>query len=297
MIKPNIPLKRRSPVETSQLISRSIIKKFRPTIWSRFTRAVKDYQLVKEGDRIAVCISGGKDSMLLAKCMEQLQRYSQVPFSVEYLVMDPGYAPANRALIEENLNTLGIKAHIVESDIFAAVTEVDSNPCYLCARMRRGHLYHYARELGCNKIALGHHFDDVIETVLMTMLYSGQIRSMLPKLHSTNFPGMKLIRPLYPVRQEDIIAWRDYNHLRFLQCACKLTEKAAVDESASKRKETARIIERLKQDNPFVEINIFKSMHNVHMDTVIEYTAKGERHSFLDDYDATQAESGRGKED
>ena len=223
-------------------IERSIIKKYRKTIWVNFIAAVQEYELIQENDKIAVCISGGKDSMILAKCMQQLQKHSSYPFELVFLVMDPGYTPENRALIEENAKTLNIPVHIFESDIFDVTTRVGGSPCYLCARMRRGCLYSKAKELGCNKIALGHHFDDVIETVLMSMCYSSEIKTMLPKLHSTNFEGMQLIRPLYRVKEADIISWANYNGLRFLQCACKLTAESKDREDLSKRKETKALI-------------------------------------------------------
>lgn len=263
--------------------------KFRKTIWCRFTRAVREYELVQEGDKIAVCISGGKDSMLMAKLFQELKRHNKFDFSVVFLVMDPGYSSVNRRLIEENAAQLSVPVTIYESDIFASVEHIDRNPCYLCARMRRGHLYSRARELGCNKIALGHHYDDVIETILMGMLYGAQVQTMMPKLHSTNFPGMELIRPMYLVREEDIEHWRDYCGLRFLQCACRFTENCAVcDEEGrmdSKRMEIKRLIRELRKENPFVEGNIFKSVENVNLSTVIAYKQNGVRHHFLEDYD------------
>ena len=263
----------------------SLRKKFRKTIWSRFTLALKQYRLVNAGDRVAVCISGGKDSTLMAKLFQELKRYSSVPFEVRYIVMDPGYSPANRRLIEENARRLQIPIEIFETDIFGSVVNVDRNPCYLCARMRRGHLYSYARQLGCNKIALGHHYDDVIETILMGMLYGAQIQTMLPKLHSTNFEGMELIRPLYLVREADILRWRDYNSLRFLRCACRFTEASDTDEHLSKRAEIKALIADLKKTNPDVEARIFRSVENVCLDSVIGWKAGGERHTFLDRYD------------
>lgn len=268
-------------------VEESIRKKFHKTLWSRFTKAIKDYELVKEGDKIAVCISGGKDSMLMAKLFQELLRHNKFPFSVEFLVMDPGYLPENRQLIEKNAESLNVPVHIFESDIFDAVYNIEKSPCYLCARMRRGHLYYQAQQLGCNKIALGHHYDDVIETILMGMLYGAQVQTMMPKLHSTNFPGMELIRPMYLIREEDIIKWRDYNELRFLQCACKFTEECATadKEQMSKRKETKKIIAALKEINPFVESNIFNSVGNVNLSTVIAYKKDGVRHHFLEEYD------------
>lgn len=269
-------------------VEESLQKKFRTCLRSKFTKAIKEYRLIREGDRIAVCISGGKDSMLMAKLFQELERHSEIPFHAEYLVMDPGYNPANRALIEENARRLGVPIRIFESDIFDSVTHIEKSPCYLCARMRRGHLYTYAKELGCNKIALGHHYDDVIETILMGMLYGAQIQTMMPKLWSTNFPGMELIRPLYLIREEDIIKWRDENGLRFLRCACKFTEMCAGcenEETESKRLEVKRLIAKLKEMNPEVEAHIFKSVENVCLDTVIAYKQNGEKHHFLDAYD------------
>ena len=268
-------------------VEESLQKRFRTTLRSKFTKAIKQYRLIREGDRIAVCISGGKDSMLMAKLFQELERHSEIPFHAEYLVMDPGYSPANRALIEENARRLGVPIQIFESDIFESVTHIESSPCYLCARMRRGHLYTFAKELGCNKIALGHHYDDVIETILMGMLYGAQIQTMMPKLWSTNFPGMELIRPLYLIREEDIKRWRDENGLQFLQCACKFTESLAREdeESKSKRLEVKRLIAKLKEDNPEVEAHIFKSVENVCLDTVIGYKQNGKKHHFLDTYE------------
>ncbi|MBR1930325.1 MAG: ATPase [Lachnospiraceae bacterium] len=266
----------------------SIRKKFRKNIWSRFTKAINQYELVKEGDCIAVCISGGKDSMLMAKLFQELKLHNKFPFEVKFLVMDPGYSPANRQVIEENAKKLNIPIHIFESDIFDSVYTIEKSPCYLCARMRRGHLYTYAKELGCNKIALGHHYDDVIETILMGMLYGAQVQTMMPKLHSTNFEGMELIRPLYLIREDDIKAWRDYNGLHFIQCACKFTDTCTTcnnEENRSKRVEIKELIKTLKQTNPFVEGNIFKSVENVNLDTVVGYKQKGVRHHFLDSYD------------
>ena len=266
-------------------VENSLRKKFRKTIWSRFTLALKQYRLVNEGDRVAVCVSGGKDSTLMAKLFQELKRYSKVPFDVRYVVMDPGYSPANRRLIEENARRLQIPVEIFETDIFGSVVNVDRNPCYLCARMRRGHLYSFARQLGCNKIALGHHYDDVIETILMGMLYGAQIQTMLPKLHSTNYEGMELIRPLYLVREADILKWRDYNSLHFLRCACRFTEASDADEHLSKRAEVKALIAQLKKTNPDVEARIFRSVENVCLDSVVGWKTGGERHSFLDDYD------------
>lgn len=268
-------------------IEQSIRKKFRKTIWCRFTRAVREYELVKEGDKIAVCISGGKDSMLMAKLFQELKRHNKFNFEVVFLVMDPGYSPANRQIIEANAKRMNIPITIFESDIFDAVFNIEKSPCYLCARMRRGHLYSKAKELGCNKIALGHHYDDVIETILMGMLYGAQIQTMMPKLHSTNFEGMELIRPLYLIREDDIKKWRDSNDLHFIQCACKFTDTCSTcgGENTSKRGEVKNLIRQLKETNPFVESNIFKSVENVNLSTVIAYKKDGVKHHFLDDYD------------
>ena len=265
----------------------SLRKKFKKSIWSKFTKAINTYELVKPGDKIAVCISGGKDSMLMAKCFQELKLHNKFEVEVKFLVMDPGYSEANRKVIEENAKSLNIPITIFESDIFESVFTVEKSPCYLCARMRRGHLYHFAQELGCNKIALGHHYDDVIETILMGMLYGAQVQTMMPKLHSTNFEGMELIRPLYLVREDDIKAWRDYNGLHFIQCACKFTDTCTTcgGENASKRVEVKNLIRQLKETNPFVESNIFKSVENVNLSTIVAYKKDGEKHHFLDDYD------------
>ena len=270
-------------------VEKSIRKRFHKKIWSRFTKAINEYELVKEGDRIAVCISGGKDSMLMAKLFQELKRHNKFDFDVCFLVMDPGYSPENRKVIENNAKKLNIPITIFESDIFDSVFHVEKSSCYLCARMRRGHLYSKARELGCNKIALGHHYDDVIETILMGMLYGGQVQTMMPKLHSTNFEGMELIRPLYLIREDDIKAWRDANNLYFIQCACKFTDTCSScqddGQSNSKRLEVKKLIQELKKTNPFVEKNIFKSVENVNLSTVIAYKKDGVKHHFLEDYD------------
>ncbi len=269
-------------------VEQSLRKKFKKAIWSRFAKAINQYELVKPGDRIAVCISGGKDSMLMAKCFQELKLHNKFDFEVKFLVMDPGYSRENRKVIEENARNLNIPITIFESDIFDSVYHVEKSPCYLCARMRRGNLYHFAEELGCNKIALGHHYDDVIETILMGMLYGAQIQTMMPKLHSTNFEGMELIRPLYLVREDDIKAWRDYNGLHFIQCACKFTDTCSTcnnEENRSKRMEIKELIRTLKQSNPYVEGNIFKSVENVNLDTVVAYKQNGEKHIFLEGYD------------
>lgn len=263
----------------------SLTKKYRKLIWNRFIQAIRDYDLIREGDRIAVCVSGGKDSMLLAKLMQQLQRITEIPFSASYIVMDPGYTPQNRRQIEENAMRLRLPVRIFESDIFGAVDRVGGAPCYLCARMRRGHLYHYAQSIGCNKIALGHHFNDMIETVLLGILYGSQVQTMMPKVRSRNFPGMELIRPLYCVREKDIISWARYSDMHFLQCACRLTEALEVETMDSKRLLVKKLIAELKKDNPQVDINIFQSVHNVNLDTVIGYHKGDEVHSFLDEYE------------
>lgn len=267
-------------------IERSIIKKFRKPIWNNFIGAVKEYKLISPGDRIAVCISGGKDSMLLAKCMQQLEKHSEVPFEAVYLVMDPGYNKKNRELIEYNARLMNIDIKIFESDIFDVTLRAGGSPCYLCARMRRGCLYSKAKSLGCNKIALGHHFNDVIETVIMSMMYSSEIKTMLPKLHSTNFEGMELIRPLYKVKEKDIIAFAKYNSLEFLQCACKFTEESSQKEELSKRKEIKNLIKYIKTQNPEADDNIFRSLHNVNLAALPGWRERdsGEVHSFTEDY-------------
>ena len=274
--------------ERQKWAEESIRKKFHKQLLTPFAKACRDYQLIQDGDRIAVCISGGKDSMLMAKLFQELQRHRKVDFSLTFLVMDPGYNAENRALIESNAKTLGIPITIFESNIFDAVDTVEKSPCYLCARMRRGYLYSKAKELGCNKIALGHHYDDVIETILMGMLHGAQIQTMMPKLHSTNFEGMELIRPMYLIRESDIIAWRDYNELHFLQCACHFTDTCTTchedGTTSSKRLETKKLIAELKKTNPFVETNIFNSMENVNLSTVLAYKKDGIKHSFLDEY-------------
>lgn len=266
-------------------VERSIIKKYKKTIWNRFIGGCKDYALITAGDCIGVCISGGKDSFLLAKCMQQLQKYSEIPFTVKFLCMDPGYRPENRALIEENAAQLGIPLHVFETDIFETVSHMEQSPCYLCARMRRGHLYKNAQQLGCNKIALGHHFDDMIETGLMSMLWGAEVRTMLPKLHSTNYAGMELIRPLYLVREADIVAWVRYNGLRFLQCACHFTERDPAHENAGARKATKALIAQLRTQNPQADYNLFRSLHSVNLNMIPGFTRDGVRHSYLESYD------------
>lgn len=269
-------------------VEQSIRKKFRVSLMSSFIRALKEYKLVGEGDRVAVCISGGKDSMLMAKLFQELHRYSDVNFDLKFLVMDPGYNVENRRVIEENARRLNVPIEIFESNIFESVYTVEKSPCYLCARMRRGYLYSFAKRLGCNKIALGHHYDDVIETILMGMLYGAQIQTMMPKLRSTNFEGMELIRPMYFIREDDIKAWRDYNDLHFIQCACRFTDTCTTcnnGQNHSKRQEAKELIRTLKKTNPNVEKCIFKSVENVSLETILAYKKNGVKHFFLDDYD------------
>ena len=265
----------------------SIRKTYHKELWSKFTKAINDYELVEEGDKIAVCISGGKDSTLMAKLFQELQRHNKFPFELVFLVMDPGYSPENREIIEKNAKSLNIPITVFESNIFNSVYHVEKSPCYLCARMRRGHLYSKAKELGCNKIALGHHFDDVIETILMGMLYGGQVQTMMPKLHSTNFEGMELIRPMYLIHEADIIRWRNFNDLHFIQCACKFTDTCTTchpDNTGSKRVEVKRLIAELMKTNPQVEANIFRSVEHVNLETVIGYKDSEGLHNFLDNY-------------
>lgn len=277
-------------MERSVGIERSIIKKYKKPIWHRFIGGCKDYRLVNAGDRVAVCVSGGKDSFLLAECMRLLQRHSDVPFQVEFLCMDPGYRPQNRAQIERNAALMQLPLRFFETDIFNAVAQVEQSPCYLCARMRRGYLYKNARALGCNKIALGHHFNDVIETTLMSMLWGAEVKTMLPKLHSTHYPGMELIRPLYLVREADILAWQRYNGLTFLECACRFTERAQADgppsgAPAGAREQTRALIAALCKTNPQADINIFRSMHQINLNMAPGWLRDGQAHSFLDEYD------------
>lgn len=274
-------------LEPYQMIERSIIKKYRKELWTPFICAVKRYELIQAGDKIAVCISGGKDSMLMAKLMQELQRHSEVPFELVYLVMDPGYNEINRRKIESNAELLRIPITVFETNIFDVANNSEKSPCYLCARMRRGHLYSKARELGCNKIALGHHLNDVIETTVMGMFFGAQLQAMAPKLHSTNFEGMELIRPLYCIREEDILAWKRYNDLEFIQCACRFTENCSICDNGgggSKRQEVKTLIRRLRRDNPNIETNIFNSIHAVSLDTFPGYKQKGQEHSFLERY-------------
>lgn len=274
-------------MERYQEIERSIIKKYRKTIWRKFIEGVKEFELVNEGDKIAVCISGGKDSMLMAKCMQELKRHGKYNFDLVFLVMNPGYNEINKQTIINNAKLLNIPIEMFETDIFDIVADVDDSPCYLCARMRRGYLYNHAQSLGCNKIALGHHFDDVIETILMGMFYGGQFQTMMPKLHSTNHPGMELIRPMYRVKEADIIDWKTYNKLEFIQCACRFTENCTLCDNGgggSKRQEMKTLIKRLRQTSDIIDKNIFKSMYNVNLNTVISYRRDGEEHSFMDEY-------------
>jgi tRNA(Ile)-lysidine synthase TilS/MesJ len=274
-------------MERYREIEKSIIKKYRKEIWSKFIKGINDYQLIKDGDKIAVCVSGGKDSNLLAKCMQELKRHGQINFDVEFILMDPGYSKENLQIIEENAKLLNIPLHIFKTDIFDVVYGInEGSPCYLCARMRRGYLYNKAKELGCNKIALGHHYDDVIETILLSMLYGGEFKTMMPKLHSDNYEGMELIRPLYLVKEASIKAWAHSNDLTFLNCACRFTENCSInDDSTSKRLEMKKLIEQFRNTNKYIEQNIFKSVENVNLNTVISYHKDGVRYNFLDEYD------------
>ncbi len=273
--------------ERTKEIERSIIKKFRKSIWRKFTKAINEYELVKPGDKIAVCISGGKDSMLMAKLFQELKRHGKFPFEIVFLVMNPGYNEENWELIQKNAKILGIPLTVFETDIFNVVEDIEKSPCYLCARMRRGYLYSHAKALGCNKIALGHHFDDMIETILMGMFYSGKIETMMPKLHSQNFEGMELIRPLYMIKEADIIAWSNYNDLRFIQCACRFTEMCADQhsEQASKRDEMKNLIAHFREESDLIDKNIFRSVHDINLNTVIGYHKDEMVYNFLDDYD------------
>ncbi len=273
-------------MNTSQAVEHSIITKYKKTLFHRFIGAVKDYRLISRGDKIAVCISGGKDSMLLAKLMQELSRHGDYPFDMEFIVMDPGYAVQNRRKITDNAAILGIPVKIFETDIFDSVVNIEKNPCYLCARMRRGHLYKFAQSLGCNKIALGHHFDDVVETILMGMLYGAQVQTMMPRIKSTNYPGMELIRPMYYIREKDILSWKNYNRLEFLQCACRFTEQNALADGTgtSKRQEVKQLIKEMKKVNPQVDINIFRSVERVNLSTIIGYYKENEEHHFLENF-------------
>lgn len=282
-------------LEPSREIERSIMKKYRKELWNPFIQAVKNYELVQENDKIAVCISGGKDSMLMAKLMQLLQRYGDVPFELVFLVMDPGYNERNRNKIEQNAKLLDIPVTIFETNIFEVANSTDKSPCYLCARMRRGHLYNKAKELGCNKIALGHHFNDVIETTLIGMFYASQLKAMMPKLHSTNFEGMELIRPMYCIHEDDIIAWKRYNELEFIQCACRFTENCTMCDNGgggSKRQEIKTLIRRLKRDNPLIDKSIFNSIHAVSLDTMPGYKTHGKTYSFVDIYNREETAQG-----
>ena len=270
-------------------IERSIIKKYRKEIWGRFVKGVKDYSLINDNDKIMVCISGGKDSFLMAKCIQELQKHSDVKFEAKYVVMNPGYNELNSEMIEKNAKLLNIEIEVFNSNIFDIVSEIEKSPCYLCARMRRGHLYNKAAELGCNKIALGHHFNDVIETTLLSILYGSEVKTMLPKLHSDNFEGIDLIRPMYFVREDDVISWTKYNELTFINCACRFTENCSIssddENETSKRKEIKKLIASLKNKNPNIEWNIFKSMENVNINCVLGYKLKDKKHTFLEAFD------------
>lgn len=273
-------------MEKHQLVEQSIIKKFRPSIWRLFVRAIDEYKLIEENDKIAVCISGGKDSMLLAKCMEELKKHGHVNFDIVYLCMNPGYNEKNSRKLEENAKLLNIPLTTFNTDIFQIVENIDESPCYLCARMRRGYLYSEAQKLGCNKIALGHHFDDVIETVLMSVLYGAEFKTMMPKLVSKNYGGMELIRPLYLVKEASIESWAKYNELEFLQCACRFTENNYNSkEQTSKRKEIKELIKSLRATYEDIDINIFRSFHNVNLNTIVGYYNDEVKYNFLDDYD------------
>lgn len=267
-------------------IERSIIKKFRKDIWSKFIKAISDYELIKENDNIMVCISGGKDSFLLAKCIQELIKHGKFPFTAHYVVMDPGYNKVNRQLIEKNAKLLNVPIEIFETNIFDVTAKVEGNPCYLCARMRRGYLYSKAKELGCNKITLGHHFDDVIETTLLSMFYGSEIKTMMPKLHSDNFEGLELIRPLYLIKESAVLAWKKYNELTFINCACRFTENCSiVDDGTSKRKEMKNLVNNLRKINPSIDNNIFTSMNNINLNCVLGTKKDGKYTSFLDNYD------------
>ena len=273
-------------MERYREIEKSIIKKFRKEIWSKFIKAIKDYKLIEENDKVMVCISGGKDSFLLAKCIQELIRHGMVPFEAKYVVMNPGYREENLNQIINNAKEMNIPIEVFDTDIFAVSNKLNpENPCYMCARMRRGHLYNKAQELGCNKIALGHHFDDVIETTLLSLFYGAEIKTMLPKLHSDNFKGVDLIRPLYYVHEDAIISWKNYNELTFLNCACKFTEKASLDKEFSKRKEMKELIKNFKEKNKDIDHNIFKALDNINLECVLGTKKNGEYHSFLEDFE------------
>ena len=279
-------------MEKYKEIERSIIKKYRKEIWSRFVKAVQEYELIEENDNIMVCISGGKDSFLLAKCVQELERHGKVPFHAHYVVMDPGYNDYNRDFILDNAKILNVPIEMFQSDIFDVVASVDSkSPCYLCARMRRGYLYNKAKELGCNKIALGHHFDDVIETTLLSLFYGAEIKTMMPKLHSDNFEGLELIRPLYLVKERDILSWRNSNELTFINCACRFTEGCSlINDGTSKRKEMKELISKMRKSNPEIDHNIFKALDNVNLNCVLGVKENGVYKSFLEDYDYSKVE-------
>ena len=273
-------------MEKYKEIERSIIKKFRKDIWSKFMKAIIDYELIEENDNIMVCISGGKDSFLLAKCIEELQKHGKVKFNAHYVCMNPGYNDDNKDMILDNAKILNVNLEMFESDIFDIVSEIDKSPCYLCARMRRGCLYNKAKELGCNKIALGHHFDDVIETTLLSMFYGAEVKTMMPKLHSDNFPGLQLIRPLYLVKEESVLAWKKYNELTFINCACRFTESCSVlNDGTSKRREMKDLVKNMRKINPNIDYNIFKALDNVNLDCVLGTKTRGEYKSFLENYD------------
>lgn len=273
-------------MERYQEIERSIIKKYRKEIWCKFTKAIRDYELIKDNDRIMVCISGGKDSFLMAKCFQEIKKHGKVDFEASFVVMNPGYTDKHLKEIKKNAKDLNIPIEIFNSDIFASVEVMHhKSPCYMCARMRRGHLYNKARELECNKIALGHHFDDVIETNLLSMFYGAEIKTMMPKLHSEHFAGLELIRPMYLIKEHDIIAWAKYNHLTFLNCACKMTIENNIDEEKSKRKEIKKLINNLRKINPYIDYNIFKSMENINLNQILGYKKEEQKYFFLDDYD------------
>jgi len=276
-------------METYQEIERSIIKKYRKTIWCKFTKSIRDYNLIQDNDKIMVCISGGKDSFLMAKCFQEILRHGKIRFNCHYVVMNPGYTKEHLEEIKNNAKLLNIPIEIFNSDIFESVDVMKAkSPCYMCARMRRGHLYNKAQELGCNKIALGHHFDDVIETNLLSMLYGAEIKTMMPKLHSENFKGLELIRPMYLIKEDDIISWSIYNNLKFLNCACKMTINDNIDEEKSKRKEIKKLIKDLRQKNPYIEFNIFKSMENINLTQILGYKKNNDKYYFLDDYETEE---------
>ena len=275
-------------MEKIKEIERTIITKYRKDIWNKFTKGITEYDMIQDGDKIAVCISGGKDSMLMAKCFQELKRHGKNNFDLEFLVMNPGYNELNKQKIISNAEILNIPITMFKTDIFDRVENIDDHPCYLCARMRRGHLYEKAKELGCNKIALGHHFNDVIETILMGMFYGAQVQTMMPKVCSTSHPGMQLIRPLYFVREEDIIRWANRNDLDFIKCACKVTAKSANDCESSKREEMKNLIKKLKENYDNIDVNIFNSVNNVNLDTIISYRKKDEYHHFLDNYNKSK---------